>query len=273
MPDFFRERRYLDNGLAWDRYSYQGIYVSDNPESMFYSRHYVGHTVVLFRPDEPGGDMKRGNFIYQYSLSQGNDDDMHQIWLQGEFRPPENCKQWVVGATGKHRGVRAEGIWHRYWPENRNWEKPENPPGYDYPNAEEFNYAYPPEGDGQPDMVGKHCWIHDAPFGVDNPGLSLGLPATEKPANTRSLEEKGYILVKKLPDLQQKQLIPPGNKSGPPEKITGCDHYNFEGIYIPDDPESPFYSMPLTGKSMAIYEPETGEDMTTSNMRSLRLYL
>ena len=61
MPDFFRERHYLDNGLAWDRHSYRGIYVSDNPESMFYSRHYVGHTVVLFRPDEPGGDMKRGN--------------------------------------------------------------------------------------------------------------------------------------------------------------------------------------------------------------------
>ena len=217
--------------------------------------------------------MNRANIIYQYSLSQGNDGDMHQIWLQGEFRPPEDCKQWVVGATGKHRGVRAEGVWHWHWPENRNWEQPENPPGYDYPNAEEFNYAFPPETEGQPDMVGKHYWIDDAPFGVDNSGLSLGLPATEKPASTIRLEEKGYILVKKLPDLQQRQLIPPGNKSGPPEKITGFDHYNFKGIYIPDDLESPFYQMPLTGKSMAIYEPDPCEDLTVSNIHCQYLML
>ncbi len=46
-----------------------------NPNSMFYSRHYVGETVLLFRPDEPGGNMNRANIIYQYSLSQGNDGD------------------------------------------------------------------------------------------------------------------------------------------------------------------------------------------------------
>ena len=73
MPDFFRERHYIDGGLAWDRHSYQGVYVSNNPKSMFYSRHYVGQTVVLFKPEQPGGNMNRGNIIYQYSISQGND--------------------------------------------------------------------------------------------------------------------------------------------------------------------------------------------------------
>ena len=41
MPHFFRQRHYLPDGLAWDRHSYQGIYVSNNPKSLFYSRHYV----------------------------------------------------------------------------------------------------------------------------------------------------------------------------------------------------------------------------------------
>ncbi len=266
MPDFFRERNYLEGGLAWDRHSYQGIYVSDDPKSLFYSRHYVGQTVVLFRPDEPGGDMNRANIIYQYSLSQGNDGDMDQIWLKGEFKPPLDCKQWVLGATGKHRGVKAEGVWHWHWPENRNWEKPENPPGYDYPNAEEFNYEYPVNSKKQSEMVGKEYWIDSPPFGVADTTLTLALPATEKPASVSRVFEKGYVLIKVLPDLQQTQLIPPGNKKGPAEKITGFKHYNFEGVYISENPDSPFHQMPLTGKSMAIYEPSPGDHMKASNL-------
>lgn len=266
MPDFFRERHYLADGLAWDRHSYQGIYVSDDPNSMFYSRHYVGETVLLFRPDEPGGNMNRANIIYQYSLSQGNDGDMHQIWLKGEFRPPSDCKQWVLAATGKHRGVRAEGVWHWHWPEGRNWEQPENPPGYDYPNAEEFNYKYPEKGDGEPAMVGHDYWIETPPYGNDSQEPSLGLPATEKPANTERITDKGYFLIKKLPDLQQRQLIPPGNIKGAPEEKTGFDHYNFTGVYVSENPDSPFNNRPISGKFMAIYRPKPGEDMTPGNM-------
>ena len=266
MPDFFRERHYLEGGLAWDRHSYQGIYVSDNPNSMFYSRHYVGETVLLFKPDEPGGNMNRGNIIYQYSISQGNDGDMDQIWVQGEFRPPHDCIQWVIAATGKHRGIRAEGVWHWNWPENRNWDKPENPPGYDYPNAEEFNYRFPENSTGQPDMVGHDYWIDTPPYGNDSREPNLGLPATEKPANTFRITDMGYFLIKKLPDLQQRQLIPPGNRGGPPEEKTGFDHYNFEGIYMSEDTHSPFHNRPLTGKFMAVYRPGPGEDMHPGNL-------
>ena len=268
MPEFFRERHYLEGGLAWDRHSYQGIYVSDNPKSMFYSRHYVGQTVVLFKPDQPGGNMNRGNIIYQYSISQGNDGDMDQIWVQGEFKPPDDCKQWVIAGTGKHRGIRAEGVWHWHWPENRNWLQPENPPGYDYPNAEEFNYQFPEETAGQPEMLGHDYWIEEPPYGNIEEEPVLGLPATQKPAQTRRVQEKGYFLVKKIPDLQQKQLIPPGNKGGDPEEKTGFDHYNFEGVYLSDDPVSPFHNQPITGKLMAIHTPATGENMHPENIHS-----
>ena len=266
MPTFFRERNYLPGGLAWDRHSYQGVYVSDNPKSLFYSRHYVGQTVILFKPDEPGGNMNRGNIIYQYSISQGNDDDLDQIWVHGEFMPPRDCIQWVLAATGKHRGIRSEGVWHWFWPQNRNWPQPENPPGYDYPNAEEFNYTYPDKSDGQPDMVGYDYWIETPPYGVNETSLTLALPAKEKPAKTKRIHEKGYVLIKKLPDLQQRQLIPPGNKGGPPEEKTGFDHYNFEGVYISQNPDSPFHNRPLTGKVMTVYKPKPGEDMQPGNI-------
>lgn len=266
MPDFFRERNYLDGGLAWDRHSYQGVYVSDNPKSMFYSRHYVGQTVVLFKPEQPGGNMNRGNIIYQYSISQGNDGDMDQIWVHGEFKPPDDCKQWVIAGTGKHRGIRAEGVWHWHWPENRNWLQPENPPGYDYPNAEEFNYQYPEETAGQPEMLGHDYWIEDPPYGNALEEPVLGLPATRKPAQTKRVQEKGYFLITKIPDLQQKQLIPPGNKGGDPEEKTGFDHYNFKGVYLSDDPASPLHNQPITGKLMAIHTPSPGEDMNPGNV-------
>lgn len=76
MPDFFRERNYFADGHAWDRHSYQGIYVSENPKGLFYSRHYVGQTVLLFKPEEEGGSMSQKNMVYQYSISQGNDDNL-----------------------------------------------------------------------------------------------------------------------------------------------------------------------------------------------------
>ncbi|MBT5707775.1 MAG: hypothetical protein HOI66_15785 [Verrucomicrobia bacterium] len=266
MPTFFRERNYLPGGLAWDRHSYQGVYVSDNPSSLFYSRHYVGQTVVLFKPDTPGGNMNRENIIYQYSISQGNDNDLDQIWVHGEFMPPLDCIQWVLAATGKHRGIRSEGVWHWNWPENRNWQKPENPPGYDYPNAEEFNYQYPEASEGQPAMVGPEYWIDAPPFNVRETSLTLGLPATEKPTKTSRINEKGYILIKKLPELQQRQLIPPGNKGGPREEKTGFDHYNFEGVYHSLNPNSPFHNRPLTGKVMGVHVPKQGEGMNPSNV-------
>lgn len=266
FPEFFRERQEIGGGLVWDRHSYQGIYVSDNPESMFFSRHYVGHTVLLFKPEEPGGNMHRGNIIYQYSISQGNDGDMEQIWVHGEYRPPEDCKQWVIAGTGKHRGIRAEGVWHWHWPENRNWIQPENPPGYNYPNAEEFNYQHPDPSDGEPDMLGHDYWIETPPYGNDVQEPVLGLPATEKPANTRRFNDKGYFLLKKLPDLQQRQLIPPGTKGQEPKEKTGFDHFNFKGIFISEDPESPFHKRPLSGKLMAIHKPKPGEDMHAGNI-------
>lgn len=266
MPDFFRERNYLAGGLAWDRHSYQGVYVSDNPKSMFYSRHYVGQTVVLFKPDQPGGNMNRANIIYQYSISQGNDGDMDQIWVSGEFKPPEDCKQWVIAGTGKHRGIRAEGVWHWHWPENRNWLKPENPPGYDYPNAEEFNYQYPEKTSGQSEMLAHDYWIEDPPYGVNSEEPVLGLPAIQKPAQTKRKQEKGYFLIRKIPDLQQRQLVPPGNKGGDPEEKTGFDHFNFDGIYQSDDPASPFHNLPITGKLMAIHTPVNEEDMHPDNI-------
>ncbi|MFC2098903.1 hypothetical protein ACFLSP_04070, partial [Bacteroidota bacterium] len=268
MPEFFRERNYLEGGLAWDRHSYQGIYVSDNPKSMFYSRHYVGETVLLFKPAEPGGDMNRGNIIYQYSISQGNDGDNDQIWVHGEYRPPEDCIQWVLAGTGKHRGIRSEGVWHWNWPQGRNWPQPENPPGYDYPNAEEFNYKFPEDTEGQPDMIGYDYWIDQAPYGNDISEPLLALPATEKPENVTRLNDRGYFLIKKVPDLQQKQLIPPGNKGGEPEQKTGFVHYNFEGVFISENPESPFNNRPLTGKLMAIHTPAPGEDMHSGNIHS-----
>ena len=266
MPNFFRERHYLPGGLAWDRHSYQGIYVSDNPNSMFYSRHYVGETVLLFRADGPEDKMARDNIIYQYSLSQGNDGDGDQIWVQGEFMPPFDCIQWVIAATGKFRGIRAEGVWHWHWPEGRNWEQPENPPGYDYPNAEEFNYKYPEETDGQPDMVGHDYWIDTPPYGNNSREPNLGRPALEKPDRTKRFTDKGYWLIKKLPDLQQRQLIPPGSKGGAPEEKTGFDHYNFEGVFISQDPGGPFHNRPLTGKFAAVYRPKPGEDMNPDNL-------
>ena len=273
FPHFFRERHDLTGGYAWDRHSYQGVYVSDNPKSMFYSRHYVGQTVLLFKPDKPGGGMHRDNIIYQYSLSQGNDGDLDQIWLLGEYRPPNDCKQWVLAGTGKHRGVRAEGVWHWFWPENRNWEKPENPPGYDYPNAEEFNYKYPEKTDGEPEMVGYDYWIEEPPYGSDITEPLLGLPATEKPEKTERIIEKGYFLIKKLPDLQQRQLIPAGSKGGAPEETTGFDHYNFEGIYVSENPGSPFHQLPIYGKLLALYTPVPGEDMHPGNLHCEFIHL
>ncbi len=267
MPEFFRERHYLPGGLAWDRHSYQGIYVSDNPKSLFYSRHYVGETVLLFKPDSVGGGMNRGNIIYQYSISQGNDGDLDQIWVQGEFMPPKDCIQWVIAATGKHRGIRAEGVWHWFWPQDRNWEQPENPPGYDYPNAEEFNYLYPDKKEGEPDLVGHDYWIETPPYGNTSSEPVLGAPATVKPENTARVTEKGYILIRKLPDLQQRQLIPAGNVKGTSsEETTGFEHYNFTGVYISENPSSPFNNRPLSGKRMAIYTPEPGEDMNPGNL-------
>lgn len=267
MPNFFRERNYLPGGLAWDRHSYQGIYVSDNPKSLFISRHYVGETVLLFKPDSVGGGMNRGNIIYQYSISQGNDGDLDQIWVQGEFMPPKDCIQWVIAATGKHRGVRAEGVWHWFWPKNRNWEEPPSPPGYDYPNAEEFNYIYPETTDSEPAMVGYDYWIETPPYGNTSTEPVLGAPATVKPANTKRINEKGYFLIKKLPDIQQRQLIPPGSvHSTKVEEITGFDHYNFTGVYISENPNSPFNNRPLSGKTMAVYRPKPGEDMNPGNL-------
>jgi len=66
--------------------------------------------------------------------------------------------------------------------------------------------------------------------------------------------------------VQQKQLIPPGNKGGDPEEKTGFDHYNFEGVYRSDDPVSPFHNQPITGKLMAIHTPAPGEDMNPRNV-------
>jgi len=267
MPEFFRERHYLPGGLAWDRHSYQGIYVSDNPNSLFYSRHYVGETVLLFKPDSVGGGMSRGNIIYQYSISQGNDGDLDQIWVQGEFMPPKDCIQWVIAATGKHRGIRAEGVWHWFWPKDRNWEQPENPPGYDYPNAEEFNYKYPEKTDDEPDMVGHDYWIEVPPYGNTSTEPVLGAPATVKPERTRRITEKGYMLFKKLPDLQQRQLIPSGNVKGTTtEETTGFEHYNFTGVYISENPGSLFNNRPLSGKRMTVYTPLPGEDMNPGNL-------
>ncbi len=265
MPDFFRERHYLEDGIAWDRHSYQGIYVSDDPKSMFFSRHYVGQTVLLFESTGPEVPMARKNIVYQYSLSQGNDGDGDQIWVLGEFRPPHDCVQWVLAATGKFRGVRSEGVWHWNWPENRNWEQPENPPGYNYPNAEEFNYQYPEETDGQPELVGSDYWIETIPYGVTSTEPVLGYPATEKPAKTERITDRGYCLMKKLPDVQQRQLIPPGKKGGDAQERTGFDHYNFEGVFISENPTSPFNNRPLTGKYLGLYTPESGEDMTSDN--------
>jgi hypothetical protein len=250
-PIFFRERHAIPGGLAWDRHSYFGHYVWENPDSPFYDRHYVGMTVVLFKPAYPGENMNRGNIIYQYSISQGNNRDFGQNWVHGEFVPPGKTMQWIIAATGKNAGVKAEGIWHWDWPQNRNWVPPPTPKGFDYPNAEEFYYELPdPKAGPVPeDSMSPVYWIEAPPFGLGTPAERAGKipkPATVAPAHSKRIDEKGYVLVKELPDLNQRQAFP---------GAAGFEQVTFTGVYKSMNPDSPLQDRPLSGMILTLFKP------------------
>lgn len=251
-PNFFRERHSIPGGLAWDRHAYSGHYVWENPESIFNDRHYVGMTVVLFKPKHTGEGMNRNNIIYQYSISQGNNRDFDQNWVHGEFVPPGNSMQWVIAATGKNAGIRAEGMWHWNWPQNRNWTPPPTPKGFDYPNAEEFYYEQPDKNSGPvaEDRMSPVYWIQTPPYGLGTLAERAGKipkPAAVAPARSSRIEEKGYVLVKESPDLYQQQAFP--GKSG-------FEQVTFTGVYKSLRPDSPFQDRPLSGMVLTLFKPD-----------------
>ena len=254
-PDL-RVRQYLPNGLAWDRHTYEGYYVFEDENGLLHDRDFVGYTVVLFRPSEGDAWMRPWNIIQQISLSQGNDKEGNQIWMKGEFRPPGQTNQWVLLATGKHKGKKAEGPWHWLWPEDRDWEQPPKPEGYEYPNAEEFFYEFD-EKDAKSEYVSPHYWIETAPMGLGD-SKTIPRPAEKAPEKTRKVVEKGYVLVNKLPNLKLGKDVPGG---------LAFDQYTFEGLYKSHNPDSPFNDRPMIGIVMSLYKPEKpGEGMTADNL-------
>ena len=247
-PKLLRERHSIPGGLAWDRHTYSGHYVWESPDSPFSDRHYVGMTVVLFKPKFPGENMNPGNIIYQYSISQGNNRDFGQNWVHGEFVPPGKTMQWIIAATGKNAGIKGEGLWHWTWPQNRNWNPPPTPKEFDYPNAEEFYYDHP-TGPVRDDSMSPVYWIEAPPFGMGTPAERAGKipkPATVAPAHAKRVVDKGYVLVKELPDLHQSQIFP---------GEAGFEQVTFTGVYKSLNPDSLLQDRPVSGMLLTLFKP------------------
>jgi len=256
FPNFLRERHEIPGGLAWDRHTYFGYYIWENPKSVFFDRHYVGMTVILFRPTYPGENMNPNNIIYQYSISQGNDRDFNQNWVHGEFVPPGKTMQWVIAATGRNAGTKAEGIWHWVWPLNRDWAQPPTPPGFDYPNAEEFFYerSAPAAEETSEAAMSPKYWIDAPPYGLGTATERVGKvpkPGAAATIQRKRTAEKGYVLVKELPDLYQRQTFP---------GASGIEQVAFTGVYKSLLPNSPFQDRPLSGMLLTLFKPDRPAD-------------
>ena len=237
----------LPGGLAMNRHTYDGYYVFENPDSLMHDRAFRGETVILYRPRTPGEKMNPRNIIYQYSLSQGNDKEGNQIWMLGEYVPPADELQWVVAATGRHKGTKAEGVWHWEWPVDPNWPEPPTPEGMSYPNAEEFSQRVPAAVPGPLDPMPPVYWFTEPPFGNGTEGLAdarPAAPAKEAPANSRHVAESGHSVIRVLPALRRQQEPIPGGLF--------VDQFLFTGEYRSDDPDSPFDNRKVAGQSMAI---------------------
>jgi len=246
LPDM-RVDTPLPNGHSYNRHSYEGYYVFDDPNSLLNDRAFYGVTAVLYKPKYDGQPFRRQNILYQYSLSQGNDKEGNQIWMLGEFNPPGLPMQWIVATTGKRQSENAEGMWHWNWPEMEPqslWPNPGKPTGYDYPNAEEFYYAPTPDD--------------KSVYWIDTPPIGLGSNSIERDTSTPRIHERGVTFYSKKPGLNQNRDDVPGGFAFEQDAITG--------VYLSDNPYSIFHNRDFTGMRLALYKPAAkGERFSADN--------
>ncbi len=240
LPDM-RVDTPLPDGHSYNRHSYEGYYVFNDPESLLHDRTFYGVTAVLYKPQHDGQRYNKGNILYQYSLSQGNDEEGNQIWMLGEFNPPGLPMQWIVATTGKRQGENAEGMWHWFWPKLQPqslWPLPEKPEGYDYPNAEEFYYAPSPED--------------NSIYWIDTPPVGLGGNAMDRDTTTPRIDERGVTFYRKQPGLNQSKDDIPGGYAFEQDSIYG--------VYLSENPFSIFHNRDFTGLRLALYKPKNKGD-------------
>ncbi len=244
LPDM-RVDTPLPHGYAYNRHSYEGYYVFDDPESLLNDRAFYGVTSVLYKPEYPGQRYNRRNIVYQYSLSQGNDKEGNQIWMLGEFNPPSLPMQWIVATTGKRQGENAEGMWHWNWPKMEPqslWPRPAKVEGYDYPNAEEFYYAPTPED--------------KSVYWIDTPPIGLGSDSMDRDTTTRRIQEKGITFYRTQPGMNKRQADIPGGFA--------IEQDSIRGFYLSENPYSIFHTLDFTGMRLALFKPKNKGDAFSS---------
>ena len=131
----------LPGGYAYNRHVFFGDIYPENPDSPLMNSREEGTTSILFKPRTPGEGMNPDNIVYQYSTFEITTENGDKIFIWAEFKPPGRPTLWVKAASGQLEGLTGVGHWFWLWPDD--WEKPELPEGFDYPNAYDFVFEIP----------------------------------------------------------------------------------------------------------------------------------